>query len=448
MNDPFELDRWVASAARDLRLERVRFRTLEGVQEGAASIPRRISSQAALDELLEQQERGASLLVAALIEWVRHLAVARVTARDRAEVFAARFGEHGAFSEIVQSLLQPSANTPAIERKLCDAAAGVHDALRRREERVREASRLIGLQAGAAAPAAPAFAEQVLAITDAAFMRDDSPSWSAPLKRSLAIDAAEGWPVHLTHRWLASLFAGGELVRGVKLEDVPLPIPLGAASFSRALGFFGDMLAFADRPNGSPFCLVRAPHDRLVARRSCLFAGLPLEPTFFQKKLGLGKSFAVEQTRFVARSAVIWLRVAALRVLACPLLQSDRGGRDFEELSERVLGRALPGVLLGVLPAFGPSDGVLLESAADACLERARLRERFDDDWFENPRAHEALRHEHQLPIADRPPLWAPPPEGEAIPCAAKTAGEPAEFTASSARAAALSARLAEALDE
>ncbi|MBL8742235.1 MAG: hypothetical protein JNK04_14100, partial [Myxococcales bacterium] len=329
--------------------------------------------------------------------------------------------------EVVRALLLPNANLVSAERALGEVASGMRDALVRHEERVREASRLI--EHARDVVGARAFAEQTLEATEPLFARDACDRFSERLRSALASDASEGWPVHLSHRWLASLFERGELLRGVPLADEPLPSPLGAASFARALGMLGEMVAFADRPAGAPFSLLRSPSDDLGPRRGALFASLVLEPSFHQRKLGQSRGAAVEQTRRVGRASVTWLRTAALSVLARDLLLQPQGPREFEELSERALGRPLPASLLGVLPALSEDAGLALVAAADACLEREKLRQRFDEDWFDNPRCHEALRHEHHQLVSDR---RAPP----------------AEDDGGAARRAALAARLDEVLHE
>ncbi len=431
MNDPFDLDRLVAKTVPELRAEDRRFRTREGVREGATAIPRRISSKATLDELHEAAARGGSPLVGALIPWVRELTVLRVTAGERVLVAESRFSKHGSISEIVRALLLPNANLAALEADLGDAAASTLDTLRRHQERVNEASRLLEHPRGLADGVG--LAERTLAATEPLFDRDECQRWSQRFSGALASDAAEGWPVHLSPRWLASLFDGGELLQGVRLDDVPLPSPLGAASFARALGLLGEMAAFSDRSPGTPFSLARTPADALVARRAALFASIVLEPAFFQRKLGQSRSVAREQTRRIGRAAVVWLRVRALSALARRLLFAPQGPRDFEELSERALGRALPGVLLGAVPRLSDADGGALASIADACVERESLRRQFDEDWFENPRCHEALRHEHHQLVSERPSPW--PAGGD-------------EESREVARSAALSARLDEALHE
>jgi hypothetical protein len=180
-------------------------------------------------------------------------------------------------------------------------------------------------------------------------------------------------------------------------------VVLGAASFARALARVGGELAFADRAPGTPFALARDAFDLLEARRSALFAGLVLEPAFHARVLGLGPARAREQTRKIARAALVWVRVAGLRALAWSALASGAHADHYPDLAERCLGRPLPPDFAAVFPSASPRSALELAAIFSSVRDRMRLRDRFDDDWFANPRAHEALRHEHHAARAVEP---------------------------------------------
>jgi hypothetical protein len=99
-------------------------------------------------------------------------------------------------------------------------------------------------------------------------------------------------------------------------------------------------------------------------------------------------------------------------VLAKGAILANNGQSAFEELTFRAFGAPIPGALLGVLPRVDPGAEARFFGALASSIDRRDLRDRFDDDWFANPRAHEALRHEHHLPLVKRP---APPPPPTAV---------------------------------
>lgn len=363
---------------------------------------REVSSRATY---LELAPVAADPLAGGIRAWVGHLTLARVISPDEARYRDARLAvaadATASVDEHVRRLLGPEREARPSADELARVAQPVADALSRLSERRREAARLLALED----EPEPALAETVLACTGPVFEASGRPeSWLAALRRALATDAGEGWPAKISLRWLHEQLARGSMFEGVKLEAPRLPAPLGASSFALALHRLGAAWARADQPAHAPFCLTREPHDRLVARRAALLASLVLEPTFHQRKLGLGRDRAAAQARVMGRAAIAWLRWTALAQRSWQLAGlGDRA--SFAELSERALGRPLPRALLGVLPLPRRSAGLELRALLDALAEREQLRERFDEDWYDNPRAHVELRHEHHQPLAARRPL-------------------------------------------
>ncbi len=393
--DLFSLDRAIAATAVELRAERRRMAEAESESGGAAVISRSVSQKVIAEELSVLGAAGDRLALG-LAAWVRFLSLRRVTSQERARVARSRVLPGEPFAASLAALLS-GGPVPPLERDLVARAAPVREATARYLERLLEARRLLALpnedELG--------LAERLIALSDG-LVPSAVDSWSEPVRRALATDADGGWPVHLTPRWLSQLVEPSGMLTGVRLEPLRLPPVVGAASFGLALARLGALWAELDLPPGTPFVLVRAPNDRLPQSRAALLSSWLLEPSFHRKKLGLSREAAREQVRRIARASVSWLRIRAVAVVASPLLAEPSGSRDFEELTHRVLGAPWPGLLLAVLPRHEEPGGTPLRALLEAAHQRDQLRERFDEDWFDNPRAITELRHQHHLPSADR----------------------------------------------
>jgi hypothetical protein len=229
--------------------------------------------------------------------------------------------------------------------------------------------------------------------------------WDESIARSLARGATSGWPARLSVRWIEELFRPTGLTDGLSIQLGRLPEPLGASSFARAFADLGRAFAEASAPPSAPFVLARSPFDVRVARRSALFGGLLADPLFGVRALGLGKDRAKTQAREIARAELQQLRIDAARVRlrGALLLPGNARKERFEEETARALGAPLPSSLAGVIPKLGPEDPSRLFGALLSALDRRRLIDRFDEDWFRNPRAAEALRDEEAaLPESPR----------------------------------------------
>lgn len=412
-----DLDRRIHAMALALARRRSVLAEGEGDAEASVTFSRDASSRATFEAL---GDLGADPFAKALRAWVGHLTLERVTSAESVAYLESRAdrlvddddpqARPVSVRELSRALLDEDRVAHPAARRLPAAGRLARDAVRRLADRRAEAERLLanGDEAvlGSLRGGDPSeLIEQSFESTRAVFESiAGERTWLETVRRSVAADAAEGWPAKLTARWLFELFGRGELFKGVRMNVGRLPEPLGAASFARALAKVGRAWAFEDRPVSTPFCLVRAPSDPLVARRSALFASLVLEPRFHERKLGLGRDRSRAQARTVGLSAVIWLRLAALQARAWWLLRSGDAS-DFDEASERALGRGMSRAWLGVVPELRPDAGGALRSMLDAISEREGLRDRFDEDWFDNPRAHEALRHENHMLIESRTPV-------------------------------------------
>lgn len=385
-----------------------------------AAYQREESSHARFVELgaLRQSNPRGDEMVDALRAWVAHLTVARVAEEHTVAVSQAWVEpdpdtgrsalDHSRDLVRTEALAQPAA------RSIEAFGGSIRDALVRSIERRAEAKRLLlrGVDPptfdGFDEPRATQLANVALDVTDGAFHAEypaaRETDWLSLVRQSVAREAGEGWPARVHPRWLLELFDAGRPFHGVALGAPHIDAELvGASTFARALGQLGRAFALADRPSGTPWSLVRCPRDPLVSRHAALFASVLLEPAFHRRKLGLGRDRAARQAKEIGRAALIWLRVAALRALAWPLLGTRAGLRDYEDLAERALGRPMRGNLLGVVPRLRPEDLEVPSAMLEATLLRNQLRDRFDEDWFDNPGALEQLRHLQHSLLSARP---------------------------------------------
>ncbi|NUO51325.1 MAG: hypothetical protein HOV80_20915 [Polyangiaceae bacterium] len=404
--DLLRLDRDVAAIS-----ARVRAWRRAGRIEEPPAIPRELSSLATYRDL---KDLASDPIAGRLALHVASLTLDRVTVDDELRVSEARRARSESpaapgvsIAQLAHQIVEPG-NAKARLRELEAIARPLREAVRIAAGRRHEAALRLGLSSayeieGAAIPPVAVLVDEALGITEPAFAEMRGASFLELVQMGVAADAGEGWPAKITSRWLRSVFGRGPLFDGLSLAVEPLPEPLGAASFARALARTGAELAYADRPTDVPASVARDPFDLLEASRAVLFGALVAEPAFHTRKLGLGPGRARDQARVVARRAVIWLRVAALRALAyADLGEVDRSG-NYPEHVERCLGRPLSGELAGVMPLASPSSALHLAAFFRAAQDREALREAFDEDWFDNPRAHEALRHENHTSRPVRP---------------------------------------------
>jgi hypothetical protein len=238
-------------------------------------------------------------------------------------------------------------------------------------------------------------AEALLRRTEPLLEREPG-AYHDVIAASLGREQGGGWPARLAPRWIEEIFRPTGLTEGLRIEIGPLPQALGASSFARALAAFGAALADADGPLRAAFTLARSPFDLRRARRAALFGGLPGDPIFTVRALGLGRGRARDQARAVARALLRHLRLDAARVLlrGVLLLPERARAQRFEELTAEALGAPIPAVLAGVVPRLGPGDPTALMGSLLAARDRRQLIERFDEDWFRSPHAARAIREE------------------------------------------------------
>jgi hypothetical protein len=398
MIDLLALDKAVASCVLGLR-------TLPDDDDPSSPIPRRIST-------LELAELLAGLapdpLAARLRTWVATLTVERVTFADRWAAERARRtpvpdqeGERGLpVAVLARMLLAPGRDHALAAAALDERDDRELDPLLRWLERRAEAQRRAAAHLGdvEVAPVSGAILERLFEGLRGLLPES---TLAGAIDLGLAREAGEGWPAFLTPRGVRDLLGPG-LFEGSSLPRLALPEPLGVSSFARAFARVAGELAFVDRDRATPFALARAPHDPLVFRRAALFATLVLEPAFHRRKLGLSRPAARQQVRSLGRAFAAWVRDAAFRCHLPALARSNTRAADFAELTERVFGRASRRGWFGRVPRVELEAGHRLAGLLGSTHDRRRLRERFDEDWFDNPRALEELRHENSLSLITR----------------------------------------------
>lgn len=425
---PHDIDHRIAQAYRHWRAAvRALRKDPDASRRNVLEAHRAVSTRSMWQEL---GERSKDPILAAARSWVYALVLERVCWTARVAVFEALHAQ-----TIVVPDLEPGRLSPrtVLDRVLADKEDG-----RRRDyarsfergvrllgsasfvsaERRAQAVRELGvleadpLEVPLDPPAVlPRVVEKLLAVTEP-FVPRGFRHWEEVLTFGLGRDAVEGWPAHLSVRWLAELFRPTGLLEGLALPSIELPKPMGAASFVRALALFGRVYAETDVPASAPFVFKRSPFDLRVARRAALFGSLPLDPVFGVRALGLGRARARDQARQIARALVVTLRVDAMRVLlrGHALLSPRARAERFDELSARTIGVAFPPDLQFVLPNLGPEDPTRLLGTLLAVSDRRSLVERFDEDWFRSPHAVQEIRAEQaQLPLRKDTALDAQP---------------------------------------
>lgn len=210
---------------------------------------------------------------------------------------------------------------------------------------------------------------------------------------AFARDAEEGWPARLGTRWLEDVFRA---IASRAPRSVPMPEALGGASFLRAADAWGRALRLAGTARSLPFAMARDPYATEPAVVGAVLASVVAGPVFAKRKLGLTGRSTDAHARSLGRSLLMALRMSAAEVLLG--LDPSPSPDAIEELSARVFGSPLP-TGVGACFAYGGFAGISrhfdVVSAGPARLVGAvraselgkNLVDRFDEDWFDNPRA-------------------------------------------------------------
>ena len=223
---------------------------------------------------------------------------------------------------------------------------------------------------------------------------------SSAIQLALGHGAQQGWPAHLGQRWLDEAFAA-IAPRGVEIGV--LPAPLGSATFLRAAMRWG----FAWRTTGTarslPFALARDPYPVPAHRFGFAIASVVADAAFQRRALDLPARTAAAQSRVLRTTMFLHARTIAARAV----LGADESTSAslFEEITSRVFGAPLPASMRDAWPEPRVGEPAQLLGLLGTQAFVRDLVQRYDDDWFRNPKAGKHLTSLACGPAFDLEPL-------------------------------------------
>lgn len=241
-------------------------------------------------------------------------------------------------------------------------------------------------------------AELVLRQTkDAAESQWDA-GFAAFVQAAQARDAPEGWPARLAPDSLREMFGDSVLFRGVSVKLGALPLRVDPMSFVRAAALLGTSLSHSLSARDLPFVIAHDPHDLPGRRFGELFALWAMSAPFLRRRLKLSPSQAEESQRWLKRAQICHLRLLAMKVLVREAARTQLLTEKWGALSFGFFREELPPP--AALARFEvPDDSAARLVAHLAATNMAyQLMDRYDEDWYENPRAQEELRDEARRP--------------------------------------------------
>lgn len=251
---------------------------------------------------------------------------------------------------------------------------------------------------------APDALERCLALSADAYAELGVSSLGAALGRGLGRDVPGSFPTRLSSRSLAELLGEADWLKGLEPELVRVPEMWGASSVLRGLYRHGAALHDAAAGKRQPFVLARDPYGLRRALFGTLFALLPLNAAFAQRKFEIGRARFADYRRALLRVVLLSLRVDCVRSELA--LASERGERSyhtaFREALPAALGFEVSPALAGVLWVSSSAPTRLCGLLA-ALAKNDRLIQAHDQDWFRNPRAVSELRAEFESAPALEP---------------------------------------------
>jgi len=93
----------------------------------------------------------------------------------------------------------------------------------------------------------------------------------------------------------------------------------------------------------------------------------------------------------MAQSALLALRLDAARACVACQSNAEDARQAHARSASNALQASLPDDLAGVLPRYDPRAPARLAGALRAALIGRTLMQSHDEDWFDNPRAHEQV---------------------------------------------------------
>jgi hypothetical protein len=249
-------------------------------------------------------------------------------------------------------------------------------------------------------PSLEALARRLLRDTMDAAQETQSGGWAGLVEAGLAGQATEGWPARLAADSLRTLFGARELFHSVDLRVPRLPARLCPMSFPRAGALIGRALSKALAPTDVPFVVARDPDDLLGHEVAHVFLWWSTSQPFQQRVLGLSPSAAQEQSRHLRVALLAHVRLAAARLL---LAQAALRGQQalaeaYPEVTTSLLGEPLPETSALVRFQVRWDEGARFAALLGSLADVASFIDRYDEDWFRNPRFQEELRARLMLP--------------------------------------------------
>lgn len=220
-------------------------------------------------------------------------------------------------------------------------------------------------------------------LLETARKRSEAP-WraSSAIQEALGREANDGWPAHLSPRWLDEVFKA-LAPRGV--DPGPLRAPTGGASFLRAATAWGFAWRSAGSPRTMPFGLARDPYPAAAFRFGFALASVVAGQTFQRRALELPARIAMSQARILGTTMFLRARTVAARAL---LASEERpAATTFEEITSRIFGAPLPASMCGAWPEPDVAEPARLVGMLGTRAFVRDLVERYDEDWFRNPKA-------------------------------------------------------------
>jgi hypothetical protein len=183
----------------------------------------------------------------------------------------------------------------------------------------------------------------------------------------------------------------------------------------RRQGGLADWIDLPDAAGRAAAAATSRPSTRdpaLPATVGALGSWLLLEPRFLESATGLDRKRSRDVVRRLALRLLFQLRARSAALRVAVEVERGTGGRAWHEAHREALSRA---ALAGWPEGFAPRDAdagahrAALAGAAWAAAIRHDLRERFDEDYWRNPRTGEALAGRLAAgspgPEKERPPL-------------------------------------------
>jgi len=223
---------------------------------------------------------------------------------------------------------------------------------------------------------------------------------SSAIQLAHAREANDGWPSHLGPRWLDDAFKP-LAPRGV--DPGRLPEPLGGASFVRSVMQWGHAFKTSGTPRSMPFAIARSPYAVPAHRFGLAFAWVVTDPLFQKRVLGLPSRVASAQSRMLRRTAFLHARTIAARALLAS--EETVTPSMFEEIGARLFGAPLPAAMRDAWPDPRLADPARLVALLGTRAFVHDLVERYDEDWFRNPRAGSHLTSLACGPAHDDDPI-------------------------------------------